>query len=458
MKRDNEDTDYTLTNTVDFYASHHPDIFGADLTDADTSAVNTPRSTLMGGMLADDSSYVHHTGRSQGSRSARMLAPREMPVHAGAHAHQSRPSRSEGSEMLSHRGMPQLASLREAPAHTHGDKHDSKTKAEAAAALHTPRLPYTPAGATEHRVQHFMKLAAARDRDRVLLHGPPRTGGGSARAAHYGLPSLAEGVDATDLDLTDDDTNMHLSRHVIRIRQGADGWSTLGPTASERGRVLTKLDQQGHVADMYTEAADLTESRWDDTAHDLLSTNMDDMTQLGPGSMIEEGDETRAGFESDDDHDEGPARLEEEQDAPGTRMNGGHAAGHSNGGHAAGHSNSSDEDRYQRGLSADAISADRDSEVSGGQQEEEEEEEETETEGEGGVGSEGQDVEGGSEDDRGDQSGDGESERDSERDSDREVDQRAVDCDLVTLTHAHSNLALTFAHAHPYTHVHARVF
>ena len=43
VKRDHDDTDYTLTNTYDFYHSHHPDIFGPDLTDADTSAVNTPR-------------------------------------------------------------------------------------------------------------------------------------------------------------------------------------------------------------------------------------------------------------------------------------------------------------------------------------------------------------------------------------------------------------------------------
>lgn len=44
----------------------------------------------------------------------------------------------------------------------------------------------------------------------------------------------------------------------------------------------------------------MTESRWDDTAMDLLSTHvddrtyMDDATAIGPGSMIEEGDETRA--------------------------------------------------------------------------------------------------------------------------------------------------------------------
>jgi hypothetical protein len=34
----------------------------------------------MGGMLAEDTSFGHHTARSNGSRSARMLAPREMPV------------------------------------------------------------------------------------------------------------------------------------------------------------------------------------------------------------------------------------------------------------------------------------------------------------------------------------------------------------------------------------------
>ena len=92
VKRDNEDTDYTLTNTVDFYASHHPDIFGADITEADTSAVNTPRSTLMGGKLADDSisNAQHHTARSNATRSVRMLAPREMPVHAGSHARRLR--------------------------------------------------------------------------------------------------------------------------------------------------------------------------------------------------------------------------------------------------------------------------------------------------------------------------------------------------------------------------------
>ncbi len=41
--RDEEESEYTHTNTVSFYANHHPDIFGADLTDNDTSAVNTPR-------------------------------------------------------------------------------------------------------------------------------------------------------------------------------------------------------------------------------------------------------------------------------------------------------------------------------------------------------------------------------------------------------------------------------
>ena len=41
--RDEEESEYTHTNTVSFYANHHPDIFGSDLTDNDTSAVNTPR-------------------------------------------------------------------------------------------------------------------------------------------------------------------------------------------------------------------------------------------------------------------------------------------------------------------------------------------------------------------------------------------------------------------------------
>ena len=320
VKHDNEDTDYTLTNTVDFYASHHPDIFGADLTDADTSAVNTPRSTLMGGMLADDTSYVHHTARSNGSRSVRMLAPREMPVHAGVHARRARAERSERSEAISARVQGQRSS-----AHGAGDMLDVRAAEEAAAAVQTPRLPYTPAGATEHRVQHFMKLAAARDRDRVLTHGISRQGAMMSRGlGQYGLPPLAEGMDSTDMDLTDEESHMHLRRHVKRIRQGAEhsgnGWNASGPTASERGRVLAKLDAHGNVADTYTEAADLTESRWDDTAHDLLSTNMDDATQLGPGSMIEEGDETRAGFESDDDQDAG--RLEEELDVPRSHVNG----------------------------------------------------------------------------------------------------------------------------------------
>ena len=43
MLRDEEESEYTHTNTVSFYANHHPDIFGSDLTDNDTSAVNTPR-------------------------------------------------------------------------------------------------------------------------------------------------------------------------------------------------------------------------------------------------------------------------------------------------------------------------------------------------------------------------------------------------------------------------------
>jgi hypothetical protein len=48
-----------LTDTVGFYSKLHPDIFGADLTEAaDTSAVNTPRSTIMGGKLADDTSFA----------------------------------------------------------------------------------------------------------------------------------------------------------------------------------------------------------------------------------------------------------------------------------------------------------------------------------------------------------------------------------------------------------------
>jgi hypothetical protein len=48
-----------LTDTVGFYSKLHPDIFGADLTEAaDTSAVNTPRSTILGGKLADDSSLA----------------------------------------------------------------------------------------------------------------------------------------------------------------------------------------------------------------------------------------------------------------------------------------------------------------------------------------------------------------------------------------------------------------
>ena len=36
--------------------------------------------------------------------------------------------------------------------------------------------------------------------------------------------------------------------------------------------------------------------------HDLLSTHMDDATAMGAGSVIEEGDGTRAGSESDEDH------------------------------------------------------------------------------------------------------------------------------------------------------------
>ena len=51
----------------------------------------------------------------------------------------------------------------------------------------TPRLGKTAAGPTEHRVEHFMKLAAARARDRDRL--VPRLTLSSARA-YKGLPPL----------------------------------------------------------------------------------------------------------------------------------------------------------------------------------------------------------------------------------------------------------------------------
>ena len=256
MKRDNEDTDYTLTNTIDFYASHHPDIFGADITEADTSAVNTPRSTLMGGKLADDSisNAQHHTARSNATRSVRMLAPREMPVHAGSHARRLR-ERGYSEQNGKSYSAPQPAmqdlvqkdleaedSLRAGARAEEENEEGVKNKGgvtreaeAAAAAVQTPRLRYSAAGATEHRVQHFMKLAAERKRNLVLTHGPARVGMGSSRG---GLQPLQERHDETDLDLTDDDT--YVQRNADRMR--------LGPTFSERGRVLHKLDVHGHVA------------------------------------------------------------------------------------------------------------------------------------------------------------------------------------------------------------------
>ena len=127
-----------LTDTVGFYSKLHPDIFGADLTEAaDTSAVNTPRSTIMGGKLADDTSFaqlsVAHGGGGSyiythiyiciyvyiyiyiyicmfvyvcmSRLSARgTLAPREMPVHFGTHAPRGRGDFSEGAYQVSHRG------------------------------------------------------------------------------------------------------------------------------------------------------------------------------------------------------------------------------------------------------------------------------------------------------------------------------------------------------------------
>lgn len=64
--------------------------------------------------------------------------------------------------------------------------------------------------------------------------------------------------------------------------------------------ILNVLLSNSWQQDPVTETMDMTESRWDDTAMDLLSTHvddrtyMDDATAIGPGSMIEEGDETRA--------------------------------------------------------------------------------------------------------------------------------------------------------------------
>ena len=54
-----------------------------------------------------------------------------------------------------------------------------------AAPVSTPRLGKTAAGPTEHRVEHFMKLAAARARDRLV----PRLTLSSARP-YKGLPPL----------------------------------------------------------------------------------------------------------------------------------------------------------------------------------------------------------------------------------------------------------------------------
>ena len=66
------------------------------------------------------------------------------------------------------------------------------------------RLQWPAAGVTEQRVQHFMKLAAARDREKVLKHGPLRIGASSSWGMGSGLMPLPEGMDETDQDLTDD--------------------------------------------------------------------------------------------------------------------------------------------------------------------------------------------------------------------------------------------------------------
>eukprot|EP00960_Hanusia_phi_P027937 747116-Hanusia_phi.AAC.1 len=226
VRREMEETDLSLTNTENFYASHHPDIFG-DLQEGETSTSATPR-------------FPSSEAGPQLLLSSRMLAPTEMPF----------PSRNSARRQA------------DASWGSRGEEEGDGAENGENGLMVTPRLPHAPAGSTEQRVEHFMKLAAYRFRERM------KSGGDRRRPFDATLPPLVEvlpslsccpadavqvGMESTAEDLTEDvrgsiQERIASMRRAYRQKMEEDE-SAVGPTMSERGRLLERLDAEGMLTD-----------------------------------------------------------------------------------------------------------------------------------------------------------------------------------------------------------------